>query len=712
MKQLNIFLITSFILSFIFFSHSISKAATTVENLEKRTSLAGTWKIEYEDKLEFAQKNFNDTSWQEITMPGSIMKTPYFILKNLSGIAWLRKNIIIDKNVKGKNIGLILGRIAQADEVYFNGHLIGKKGSFPPDEFSMWNFPRHYLIPESYIEYGKENVIAVRISYNLYGEIRGEIALTNMVDWEKDRDSKNFWYITIIHILIGVGHPFTIIFFIFFLFRRDQEYLFFVIQNLFSLVIMLDFCTHLDIYGSQEWRFKIIGLAWLGLNWAHPCLLHRLYHLNRKKIEKALLAFVILSIIIILTMQDRGSGNWKSLFITFGLTCIGVYNISCHITALIKKRRFAYLLSFLGMASILGAIHDAIVSFTKYSGIQLHVGPISFENNIFAYTGGFFLTGTALILVYRFITVMNEVEDLNLNLERKVLERTDELSQAKDEIEAVNEELEAMNENLMETNEDLEKSERRHEADLWMAANVQKAFLPQELPVSEKYDIALVFNAISNVSGDFYDFYYKDGILVGAGVFDVSGHGISSALITLLARSTISRIFTNSYNKPFKKVIEDINQELIKEIGDLDSYITCVLLRFQENIVEYVNSGHPDLIIKSAKFNTALKILDKEKNSINGPFLGVPLMSKKPFKSLSFELQKDDCLLLYSDALNETTNAHKEGFGIKRIIDALQKTPIGPAENMLNSVLDEFFQFIGSKNMLSDDLTVMLIKKK
>ena len=53
-------------------------------------------------------------------------------LARTEGVVWLRKTIFIDRNFPKEDVGLILGRIGNADETYFNGTRIGATGEFPP----------------------------------------------------------------------------------------------------------------------------------------------------------------------------------------------------------------------------------------------------------------------------------------------------------------------------------------------------------------------------------------------------------------------------------------------------------------------------------------------------------------------------------------------------------------------------------------------------
>jgi phosphoserine phosphatase RsbU/P len=301
-------------------------------------------------------------------------------------------------------------------------------------------------------------------------------------------------------------------------------------------------------------------------------------------------------------------------------------------------------------------------------------------------------------------TARDELLELNLTLEEKVADRTEEL-------QAAMEELEAMNETLLAANTELENAERLKMMDLDMAANVQKSFLPETPPVSDDYDIDFIFRPAAQVSGDFYDFYFKGSSLHGVGIYDVSGHGISSSLLTIIARSIIQRNFIRGIDEKLNRVMERINTELIEEIGQSDKYITGIMLRFQSDRIEYVNSGHPDAYFRIAGSHKTGKVTNRKGESVKGMFLGVASM-EQVYDILSIRLSSGDFLFIYSDCFLEATNIRGEYFGEDGVKRAVATAPEGPAGDVMDHIIKQLNGFVKPGIALSDDLTAMVIKKK
>ena len=105
-------------------------------------------------------QDFSDTTWKLILVPQIWGKTP---IRNLTGIAWFSKNIILPDIWKNKNLILELGPIDEMDVTWFNGKKIGEH-----DKSEDWQKNRIYKIPAAYVLSGKNNV-TIRVTNN-FGE--------------------------------------------------------------------------------------------------------------------------------------------------------------------------------------------------------------------------------------------------------------------------------------------------------------------------------------------------------------------------------------------------------------------------------------------------------------------------------------------------------------------------------------------------------------
>lgn len=142
-------------------------------------SFSDIWKFRAGEGIDSLWMNaaYDDSGWQEITS-SKLLKEQDVKLDN--GFGWYRKKIQLSDTlinaVKSKGaIILHLGRLAAADEVYFNGKLVGKTGQFPHDYIGYFDNERSYLVPEEDINLTGENVIAIKFhdGWNVGGFLEG-----------------------------------------------------------------------------------------------------------------------------------------------------------------------------------------------------------------------------------------------------------------------------------------------------------------------------------------------------------------------------------------------------------------------------------------------------------------------------------------------------------------------------------------------------------
>ncbi len=315
----------------------------------------------------------------------------------------------------------------------------------------------------------------------------------------------------------------------------------------------------------------------------------------------------------------------------------------------------------------------------------------------------FLVFASATLLATQFFFMYRHVEASNLVLEKKVAKRTGELTEKLAEQDK-------LNQSLKETARNLEEAHRASQSDLRIATQVQIGFFPQEAPKSEAWEASYVFIPASGVSGDFYDFYTVNNTLSGIVVSDVSGHGIASGLITVLARSIFYRNFVKYRNLPLGKVMSIINTELCNELQSVEHYLTAALLRLSDDgTIEYSNAAHTEIVYKSSKRPRALELRPPGVDEYRGLPMGRTGIESE-YKSIRFKVQPGDSVLVYTDGISEARNVDRQDFGLEGITSALSSAPEGSAQGMLDYIMQEW-RFFTSGTKLADDVTAILIKK-
>jgi len=122
--------------------------------------LDGTHKISQDDNPAYASTTYDDSSWQTIVIPGSWQSQK---IKPSRGIGWYRIHCTIPNNFRDIEPAILLGRIGDADEVFFNGLRIGGEGLIREQFIEASKIQRLYKIPREHIRFDSDDVIAVRV---------------------------------------------------------------------------------------------------------------------------------------------------------------------------------------------------------------------------------------------------------------------------------------------------------------------------------------------------------------------------------------------------------------------------------------------------------------------------------------------------------------------------------------------------------------------
>ena len=280
-----------------------------------------------------------------------------------------------------------------------------------------------------------------------------------------------------------------------------------------------------------------------------------------------------------------------------------------------------------------------------------------------------------------------------------------QINEQKEYIRSGNLSLSQTNEQLIQVNKNLEREYRSTSYEINLASHVQKSFLNDPPADLNDWDIALYFKPLYGVSGDFYDFYVKDGKLRGISVFDVSGHGLSSALYTMLLKPTMYRLFSKMTKSSLNKILSKLNDSIVSEFSEVDNFITGIILRFDGNNIEYVNAGHPELLLR--RKTKTIESVESLGEDIKGEPIG--LSRYYTYKTLRFPVNSGDVLLLFTDCLIEG-NTDSTPFGYDRLRRTLFEAGNESAQSILETLISNFFAHTGS--ILSDDLTVIVAVKK
>ena len=258
-------------------------------------------------------------------------------------------------------------------------------------------------------------------------------------------------------------------------------------------------------------------------------------------------------------------------------------------------------------------------------------------------------------------------------------------------------ELEASREVIrLKTLEERKKSEQ----ELALAQETQESLLPRSLPQFENFRIHAFNNPTRYVGGDFYDFLQlSSGEWVGV-LADVSGKGMSAALLSSMLLGALSTEFR--YVTEPQEVLNRVNQ-LLFEKSLPGRFVTLFLfLLSPQGVGQFIGAGHnPAYLFRSA--TGKIEELSSG-NLILGAFASVA------YQSCPLHLHQGDILVVYSDGLTEARNQQEEMFGEERLLKIIQQeAPSGShaLQQKFLKAIEEFTQGMPQ----ADDITYLVVEK-
>ena len=193
---------------------------------------------------------------------------------------------------------------------------------------------------------------------------------------------------------------------------------------------------------------------------------------------------------------------------------------------------------------------------------------------------------------------------------------------------------------------------------LRIAGQLQRDFLPRQLPDSERLRWAVTFWPAEVVSGDIYDVARLDERHIGFYVADVVGHGMPAALLTMfLKQAMVLRETTGNSYRIFSpaEVLSNLNKKMFEQQLSGSRFVTCCyfLLNIDTLELKYARGGHPYpiLIRKSG---------EPEQLKVQGPLVGV--FENAEFEGKVIRLEAGDKLLVYSDGAEHLIGGYNEEY--------------------------------------------------
>ena len=237
----------------------------------------------------------------------------------------------------------------------------------------------------------------------------------------------------------------------------------------------------------------------------------------------------------------------------------------------------------------------------------------------------------------------------------------------------------------------------RLEQDLQLAAEIQRALLPQAHQAGGHFEIASASMPCRAIGGDFYDYFNLPGGAFGFALGDVAGKGPSAALLTAM----IQGIFASQVNTAVSTaaLMASVNDGLIHR-SIRSRFATCVYgVLAEDGRLTYCNAGHnPPILIG----RNGVKLLET-----GGLILG--MFPQAVYDQETLMLDPGDVLVMYTDGVTEALNQAGEEFGEGRVRACLDANLHCPPVEMLDRLLSSVRGFVADASQ-HDDITALVLR--
>lgn len=241
----------------------------------------------------------------------------------------------------------------------------------------------------------------------------------------------------------------------------------------------------------------------------------------------------------------------------------------------------------------------------------------------------------------------------------------------------------------------LTRVQQKQQTELEIAAKIQKGFLPPEKHAALGYKISAMMQPARNVGGDFYDYLRLDDHRVLVVIADVSGKGVSAALFMAVTLVLI-RQFARMNLSP-AEILRRTNDSLSVNNAEM-LFATAFVGIYDRNTgcFTYSNAGHNHPYLLSDRVHCI--------DDATGALVG--LFEKEIYPEATLHLNRGDSVFLFTDGVNESTNAERQFFGDDRLEKVLADVCASHSGDSVSAVLEAVKRFKGDSEQ-HDDITML-----
>ena len=237
---------------------------------------------------------------------------------------------------------------------------------------------------------------------------------------------------------------------------------------------------------------------------------------------------------------------------------------------------------------------------------------------------------------------------------------------------------------------------------LELAMEVQQNLLPKSDPRSKGLDIAGRSDYCEETGGDYYDYLESDGSKIVVVVGDVSGHGISSALLMTTARAFLRQ--RASRTGTLAEIVSDVNRQVTWDVEDSGQFMTLFYTEINvgEKILRWVRAGHDTAFFYDSTADTF--------DELGGQGLPLGISETAIYEQRQREIKSGQIIVIGTDGIWETRNPRGQMFGKQNLQAVIRAHADKSARNIIDAVMGALEDFRYPMKKKEDDITLVIVK--
>lgn len=237
--------------------------------------------------------------------------------------------------------------------------------------------------------------------------------------------------------------------------------------------------------------------------------------------------------------------------------------------------------------------------------------------------------------------------------------------------------------------------------ELEVARRILQTAIPEDIPVLSNVDIAVKYIPAESVGGDYYDFHVVDNC-IGILISDVSGHGISAALIASMVKIVFSIL------RPLARdpgaLLHEMNSIMTGHMERNFLTAAYAYIDIGTGTLKYSRAGHEPLIIHKRRTGEYIKYLP--------PGRAIGLTAEGNYTVSAIDIEPGDRILLLTDGIIESMNRNSEMFGSRNFMDAVKSHHELSANELADYILELMYTWSGKSRNFEDDFSLVIVDVK